>query len=346
MPHYGTLHDFAFSKDIDDVRGTALYGTNDDKLGKIDDIIFDHASGDIKYAVVDTGGWFTHKKFLVPADRIHAYGKDKDAFQIDMTKDRIEQRFPKYDEDRLKSDDDWKTFETDYHRAWDTGPVQHQERRLDLNVTPADVSGTAGPGIPMGSMGEVLPDPNPNLERDREALDAGTTPHRIAGKFPEATPSGAKITAGPAHVPSRTMEHTKVGNERNVDRAWEDNPTGASGSGRRQESGVNLNNEFPVDAKTNVTSTASSIGTERHEPAINLQNEFPVDVNPPANPGQRVRSEERLGSAERDTVPGVAGAEVGQWHPRMKRFEDVLRKNRVDVTASCASCKPAKDKVA
>ena len=39
-------------------------------------------------------------------------------------------------------------------------------------------------------------------------------------------------------------------------------------------------------------------------------------------------------------------ADVGQWHPRMRRFEDVLRKNCVDVTASCPSCAPAKDKAA
>ena len=31
------------------------YGANDDKLGKIEDVIFDHATGTVQYAVVDTG---------------------------------------------------------------------------------------------------------------------------------------------------------------------------------------------------------------------------------------------------------------------------------------------------
>jgi hypothetical protein len=40
---------------------------NDEKLGNIEDVIFDHTSGNIHYAVVDTGGWLSSKKFLVPA---------------------------------------------------------------------------------------------------------------------------------------------------------------------------------------------------------------------------------------------------------------------------------------
>ena len=40
-----------------DIRGAELYGAKDEKLGKIDDVIFDHTSGSLRYAVVDTGGW-------------------------------------------------------------------------------------------------------------------------------------------------------------------------------------------------------------------------------------------------------------------------------------------------
>src|SRR5205085_750646 len=68
MAHYGLLRDYRF-EDLnteDDIRGSNVYGRNDEKLGKIDDVIFDHATGSIRFVVVDTGGWFTHKKFLVP----------------------------------------------------------------------------------------------------------------------------------------------------------------------------------------------------------------------------------------------------------------------------------------
>ena len=90
MDHYGMLRDYRFSDDVDDIRGASLYGADDDKLGKIDDVIFDHATGTIQYAVVDTGGWLSSKKFLVPADRIHPDAKNKDDFAIDATKQQIE----------------------------------------------------------------------------------------------------------------------------------------------------------------------------------------------------------------------------------------------------------------
>ncbi len=57
MNHYGTLRDFRFSeKDVDDIRGSNVYGLNDEKLGDINDVIFDHSTGDIRYVVVDTAG--------------------------------------------------------------------------------------------------------------------------------------------------------------------------------------------------------------------------------------------------------------------------------------------------
>jgi uncharacterized protein YrrD len=48
MAHYGTLKNTAITEAGEDIRGTHLYGANDDKLGKIDDVIFDHATGDIR----------------------------------------------------------------------------------------------------------------------------------------------------------------------------------------------------------------------------------------------------------------------------------------------------------
>lgn len=76
MTHYGTLRETRF-QDLDDIRGAEVYGVNDEKLGKIDDVIFDHSSGEIRYVVVDTGGWLSSKKFLVPANRIQPYGNHK-----------------------------------------------------------------------------------------------------------------------------------------------------------------------------------------------------------------------------------------------------------------------------
>jgi uncharacterized protein YrrD len=91
MAQYGMLRDYHFSETAeDDIRGSKLYGLNDEKLGKIDDVIFDYASGTIRYAVVDTGGWLSTKKFIVPADRIRASVEHEDDFAVDLNKQQIE----------------------------------------------------------------------------------------------------------------------------------------------------------------------------------------------------------------------------------------------------------------
>jgi uncharacterized protein YrrD len=72
MSHCGRLRDYRF-EDLnteDDIRGAAVYGRNDEKLGKIDDVIFDHSTGSIKYVVVDAGGWFSTKKLLVTPNQM------------------------------------------------------------------------------------------------------------------------------------------------------------------------------------------------------------------------------------------------------------------------------------
>ncbi len=45
MAHFGTLRDYKFAQEAGDIRGAELYGAKDEKLGKIDDVIFDHTSG-------------------------------------------------------------------------------------------------------------------------------------------------------------------------------------------------------------------------------------------------------------------------------------------------------------
>jgi hypothetical protein len=147
MNHYGTLRDYRFSdKDAEDIRGSNIYGLNDDKLGDIDDVIFDHGTGDIRYVVVDTGGWLSSKKFLVPADRLQPSSKHDDDYQVNLSKQQIES-FPPYDEKSISDNDRWNDYETRYNAGWTTdGDVQHRTDSVDRNVTPRPdeiASGTA-----------------------------------------------------------------------------------------------------------------------------------------------------------------------------------------------------------
>lgn len=184
MAHYGMLRDYRFGSDVDDIRGASLYGTNDDKLGKIDDVIFDHATGTIQYAVVDTGGWLSSKKFLVPADRIHPYGKDEKDFAIDATKEQIES-LPPYDEKAAETGTDWTEHDKTHREAWATGPVMHKE----------------------GSTHMISPEPNEMPAGSGSGVDdQAYMPDRLVGKFPQADADPSKLRMRPAGIAARAED--------------------------------------------------------------------------------------------------------------------------------------------
>jgi hypothetical protein len=138
MSHYGTLRDYRFEgKDADDIRGSDLYGRDDEKLGEIVDIIFDHGSGYIRYIVVDTGGWLSSKKFIVPAERLQPSAEHEDDYQVNLSKDQVKS-FPAYDEDAVKDRDRWGDYEKRYDALWTTtGDVLHREDAPDRIITPS-----------------------------------------------------------------------------------------------------------------------------------------------------------------------------------------------------------------
>lgn len=183
MAHYGTLRDTRF-EDVDDIRGAEVYGVNDEKLGKIDDVIFDHSTGDIRYVVVDTGGWLKSKKFLVPAHRIEPYGREEDKFYAELDQERI-QMLPEYDERNLKSETEWSDYEKRYEEGWKSGTVMYNQRTGRIVTPPAEqVRGTRTSAL---------------SEQGKQSLQRDFTPER-QGKRDEylgVAPSGDDVTLRP-----------------------------------------------------------------------------------------------------------------------------------------------------
>jgi hypothetical protein len=143
MALYNNLHDYRFNDtDVDDIRGASVYGVNDEKLGKIDDVIFDDASGELRYAVVDSGGWLSSNKFLVPARQLMIREESDKDFHANLTKEQIE-KLPRYDEKETKSETDWNDYEGRYEAAWGDGPVLHREGSTHI-LTPEVVPGAGG----------------------------------------------------------------------------------------------------------------------------------------------------------------------------------------------------------
>ena len=129
MPHYGILRDHKM-EDVDDLRGADVYGVNDEKLGTIDDVIFDHSSGDIRYIVLKTGGLLSRKKVMVPANRVEPYGNHDDKFYAELDKERLEM-LPEFKEDTMKAQGDWSTYEKDYEKRWNDGVMYNRNTGRD-----------------------------------------------------------------------------------------------------------------------------------------------------------------------------------------------------------------------
>jgi len=134
LAHYGILGNTRVVEAAEDIRGAKLYGPNNEKLGHVDDVIFDHSTGLIHYIVVDTGGWLTANTFIVPADSVGPSAQHEDAFETLLDQQQIES-FPPYQESDLDSADKWASYEHRYRSKWETGPVMHRAG-TDRNITP------------------------------------------------------------------------------------------------------------------------------------------------------------------------------------------------------------------
>lgn len=88
-----------------------------DKLGEVDGFIVDSDARRAYYVVVDSGGWFTSRKFLVPIGHARL-DDDRDALVLDVEKDTIS-RYPQFDRDSFDrlSDTDRLGYERRYAEA-------------------------------------------------------------------------------------------------------------------------------------------------------------------------------------------------------------------------------------
>jgi len=163
MPHYGTLRDYRFTDadEATDVRGSKVYGFGDEKLGKIDDIVFDHSTGHIHYVVVETGGWLSSNKFIVPPEALRPSVDHEGDYRVDLTQDQIES-LPLYNESDLESEEKWADYNGRYRSQWEAKPIMHRVA-TDRNITPTTQQQIdAGSGtLPTNNEEETVSDVTP-----------------------------------------------------------------------------------------------------------------------------------------------------------------------------------------
>ena len=164
MPHYGLLHDHKL-EDVDDLRGAEVYGVNDEKLGTIDDVIFDHSNGEIRYILLKTGGLLSGKRIMVPANRVEPYGHHDDKFYAELDKERLEM-LPEFNNETLKNEGDWAKFEKNYEERWNDGTVMYNKDTGRIITPPADEQAQPAGGQPLS-------------QQARESLNRDFTPQRM-----------------------------------------------------------------------------------------------------------------------------------------------------------------------
>jgi hypothetical protein len=103
------------AQDVDDsyvdFDGLDVRGRDNEKLGDTDGFIVNADSGRVFYVVVDSGGWFTSQRFLIPVG--HAtVDRDQGALRVDLSKDSLK-RYPEFDRARFEefSNEDLRAFD-------------------------------------------------------------------------------------------------------------------------------------------------------------------------------------------------------------------------------------------
>ena len=122
------------NRDIDseyNLEGYNAYDSGGSKVGDIDGVILDEQSMQSRYLIVDSGGWFTSRQYVVPAGEIRDIddGNRRVYFKT-ITKDGLKDgRYPEYN-------DEW--WDDNNSADW-----QQHEQRLAQRYEPATTSETA-----------------------------------------------------------------------------------------------------------------------------------------------------------------------------------------------------------
>jgi hypothetical protein len=102
----------------DKVEGTAVYGTDEKKIGKLERVMLDKASGKVAYAVLSFGGFLGMGEDYYPTPwSLLKYDTNLGGYRTNLTKNQIE-KAPKYSQStgwNWSRDNDRRVY--DYYKA-------------------------------------------------------------------------------------------------------------------------------------------------------------------------------------------------------------------------------------
>jgi hypothetical protein len=112
---YASCWRYLDADDVDDAvvdyDGLAVYGTDDHKIGDVDGFILNVESRRVNYVVIDSGGWFTSRRLLLPIGHA-SLAPDGKSLRADVAREAL-RRLPEFHEDEFRAftDDELRAFE-------------------------------------------------------------------------------------------------------------------------------------------------------------------------------------------------------------------------------------------
>lgn len=291
---------------LTDLRGTNVYGPNDEKLGTVDDALIDDQSGDLRYLLVGAG-WLRTRYFLLPADQVYAYGNGDDLYA--NLRQRDVETLPEFSDQTVASDAALADYEAVYRRDW----------RYDVDPT--------------------LARPSSRLTRFRERLRGYSSRPDLDRKAVAPVGDITTIGARPTNVYGTFEDRDKV--EKAVDRlrkeGFRNNDISVIFPDRE------LSKEFAIEKNTKAPEGAlagggtglvlgGALGWLAGIGMIAIPGIGPLLA---AGPIVAAIAGAGVGSA----VGGIAGALIGLGVPELeaRRYEEEVKRGRILVSVHCDS---------
>ena len=145
-------------RDVLDLDGLDVRNTADDHIGDVEGLLVDGVSGRPRYLVVDSGGWFRSRRFLLPV--AHArLDSDRRALRVDFDRDTIN-RFPEMRDDRFDAltDEEFARYDQGVLRASGSdvrGAGPESIRAVDYDTAPTWWNSRAWAAMPLAGAGAV-----------------------------------------------------------------------------------------------------------------------------------------------------------------------------------------------
>jgi sporulation protein YlmC with PRC-barrel domain len=121
----------------ENVEGTNVYDQSGKKIGEIDHLMIDKASGSVRYAVMSFGGFMGlgHSHYPLPWDTIK-YDSAREGYVTSVSEDQLKDA-PEF------SDDSWadRDWETRWHQHFQTKPYwdEQSEPAQRRGLNPSDL---------------------------------------------------------------------------------------------------------------------------------------------------------------------------------------------------------------